>query len=226
MSTSFDQFEFFEGAGTHNRLKITVRRSGQVSLTGAAVALLGEGVTAVQLGYDTVTKAVGIRPAPEGSRGRYKLRQQANPSGLWRTACSLPTTAAYADRGPDLRRRGLRPGDRGFPVHRAGSALRLRASPRRSSSASRPAVASASGRPEPDLGEAWTVCPGLPRPSTTLSEQSPFPMHDPTSPWSLPAVWKPAMGPGASASGRPAKTLDQRRSSLGTRPPPAGPQGP
>ena len=83
MSTSFDQFEFFEGARTDNRApKITVRRSGQVSLTGAAVALLGEGVTAVQLGYDTVTKAVGIRPAPEGSRGRYKLRQQANRSGL------------------------------------------------------------------------------------------------------------------------------------------------
>lgn len=36
----------------------------------------------VQLGYDTVTKAVGIRPAPEGARGRYKLRRQANRSGL------------------------------------------------------------------------------------------------------------------------------------------------
>ena len=83
MSTSFESFEFFEGARTDNRApKITVRRSGQVSLTGAAVALLGEGVTAVQLGYDTVTKAVGIRPAPEGTRGRYKLRQQANRSGL------------------------------------------------------------------------------------------------------------------------------------------------
>ena len=83
MSTSFDQFEFFEGARTDNRApKITVRRSGQVSLTGAAVALLGEGVTTVQLGFDPVTKAVGIRPAPEGSRGRYKLRQQANRSGL------------------------------------------------------------------------------------------------------------------------------------------------
>ena len=83
MSTSFESFEFFEGARTDNRApKITVRRSGQVSMTGAAVALLGEGVTAVQLGYDTTTKAVGIRPAPEGSRGRYKLRQQDNRSGL------------------------------------------------------------------------------------------------------------------------------------------------
>jgi hypothetical protein len=83
MSTSFESFEFFEGARTDNRApKITVRRSGQVSLTGAAVALLGEGVTAVQLGYDVTTKAVGIRPAPEGTRGRYKLRQQANRSGL------------------------------------------------------------------------------------------------------------------------------------------------
>ena len=83
MSTSFESFEFFEGARTDTRApKITVRRSGQVSLTGATVALLGEGVTAVQLGFDPVTKAVGIRPAPEGSRGRYKLRQQANRSGL------------------------------------------------------------------------------------------------------------------------------------------------
>ena len=83
MSTSSESFEFFEGARTDNRApKITVRRSGQVSMTGAAVALLGEGVTAVQLGYDATTKAVGIRPAPEGSRGSYKLRQQANRSGL------------------------------------------------------------------------------------------------------------------------------------------------
>lgn len=32
-------------------------------MTGAAVALLGEGVTAVQIGYAPVTKAVGIRQA-------------------------------------------------------------------------------------------------------------------------------------------------------------------
>ncbi|HEX4952665.1 MAG TPA: hypothetical protein VF017_04630 [Thermoanaerobaculia bacterium] len=83
MSTSFESFEFFEGARTDNRApKITVRRSGQLSLTGAAVALLGEGVAHVQLGYDTVTKAVGIRSAPEGAKGRYKLRQQANRSAL------------------------------------------------------------------------------------------------------------------------------------------------
>ena len=83
MSTSFEQFEFFEGARTDNRApKITVRRSGQVSLTGAAVALLGEGVTAVQIGYDPVTKAVGIRQAPEGAKGRYKLRRQGTRAGL------------------------------------------------------------------------------------------------------------------------------------------------
>ncbi|HEX4953025.1 MAG TPA: hypothetical protein VF017_06490 [Thermoanaerobaculia bacterium] len=36
----------------------------------------------VQLGYDTVTRAVGIRPEPEGARGRYKLRRQPNRSAL------------------------------------------------------------------------------------------------------------------------------------------------
>ena len=83
MSTSFDQFEFYEGGRTDSRApRITVRRSGQLALTGAAVALLGEGVTHVQVGFDAVTQAVGIRPAAEGARGRYKLRRMSNRSGL------------------------------------------------------------------------------------------------------------------------------------------------
>ena len=70
MSTSFDQFEFYEGGRTDSRApRITVRRSGQLALTGAAVALLGEGVSHVQVGFDAVTQAVGIRPAAEGARG-------------------------------------------------------------------------------------------------------------------------------------------------------------
>jgi hypothetical protein len=83
MSTSFEAFEFYEGGRTDSRApRITVRRSGQLALTGAAVALLGEEVSHVQVGYDSTTKAVGIRPAAEGVRGRYKLRRMANRSGL------------------------------------------------------------------------------------------------------------------------------------------------
>jgi hypothetical protein len=83
MSTSFEAFEFYEGGRTDSRApRITVRRSGQLALTGAAVALLGEGVTHVQVGFDPTTQAVGIRPAAEGVRGRYKLRRMANRSGL------------------------------------------------------------------------------------------------------------------------------------------------
>jgi hypothetical protein len=83
MSTSFETFEFFEGGRTDSRApRITVRRSGQLALTGAAIALLGDEVSHVQVGYDPTTKAVGIRPAAEGVRGRYKLRRMANRSGL------------------------------------------------------------------------------------------------------------------------------------------------
>ena len=83
MSTSVETFEFFEGGRTDSRApRITVRRSGQLALTGAAVALLGEDISHVQIGYDPTTKAVGIRPAAEGARGRYRLRRQSNRSGL------------------------------------------------------------------------------------------------------------------------------------------------
>jgi hypothetical protein len=83
MSTSFEAFEFYEGGRTDSRApRITVRRSGQLALTGAAIALLGEDISHVQIGYDSTTRAVGIRPAAEGVRGRYKLRRMANRSGL------------------------------------------------------------------------------------------------------------------------------------------------
>jgi hypothetical protein len=83
MTTSFDQFEFYEGGRTDSRApRITVRRSGQLALTGAAIALLGEDISHVQIGYDSTTRAVGIRPAAEGVRGRYKLRRMSNRSGL------------------------------------------------------------------------------------------------------------------------------------------------
>jgi hypothetical protein len=57
---------------------VTVRKSGQLILTEASVGLLGEGVEAVQIGFNAKTRAVGIRPAPEDGRGVLKLRVQPN----------------------------------------------------------------------------------------------------------------------------------------------------
>lgn len=73
-------FEFFEGTTTVNSSspRVTVRKSGQLVLTEAAVALLGEGVEQVQIGYNDKARAVGIRPATEGGRGVLKLRAQPN----------------------------------------------------------------------------------------------------------------------------------------------------
>jgi hypothetical protein len=73
-------FTFFEGAATVNSTtpRVTVRKTGQLVLTEAAVAMLGEGVEAVQVGYDPKARAVGIKPAAEGGRGVLKLRRQPN----------------------------------------------------------------------------------------------------------------------------------------------------
>jgi len=77
MSTGF---EFFEGSTTINSTspQVTVRKSGQVVLTQAAVELLGDGVEQVQVGYNAKTGAVGIRPAEDGGRGALRLRKQPN----------------------------------------------------------------------------------------------------------------------------------------------------
>jgi len=76
-------FDFFEGARTETKApQITVRRSGQMVLTSAAVALLGDGVTHVQFGFDPKTGAVALRAATEETKGRYRLREQANGSSL------------------------------------------------------------------------------------------------------------------------------------------------
>jgi hypothetical protein len=45
-------------------------------LTPAAVELMGEDVTQVQIGFNAETRAVGIRPAEEGAKGKYRLRPQ------------------------------------------------------------------------------------------------------------------------------------------------------
>ncbi len=78
-------FEFFEGTTTESSTtpRITLRRSGQLILTRAAVDMLGEDVEFVQLGFDTETRAVGIRSAPKSNRGRYLLRcLKTSPSRL------------------------------------------------------------------------------------------------------------------------------------------------
>ena len=75
--------EFFEGARTESKApQVTVRRSGQMVLTAAAVAMLGEGVSHVQFGFDADNRAVALRPAPKGAKGRYRLRGQTNGSSL------------------------------------------------------------------------------------------------------------------------------------------------
>jgi hypothetical protein len=76
-------FEFFEGPKSEaQEPQVTVRKSGQMVLTPPAVAMLGDEVTHVQFGYDPDTGAVALRGAPEGAKGRYRLREQSNGSSL------------------------------------------------------------------------------------------------------------------------------------------------
>ena len=77
MSTGF---EFLEGTVIANptTTRLTIRKAGQLALTEAAVAMLGEGVEPVQIGYNAKTRVVGIRPAADDVRGALKLRAQPN----------------------------------------------------------------------------------------------------------------------------------------------------
>jgi hypothetical protein len=80
-------FEFFEGPKSEaQEPQVTVRKSGQLVLTPPAVAMLGEEATHVQFGYDPDTGAVALRAAPEGAKGRYRLREQSNGMGWWGSA--------------------------------------------------------------------------------------------------------------------------------------------
>ena len=74
------EFEFFEGTATVNSTtpRVTVRKAGQLVLTEAAVAMLGEGVEHVQIGYNGKSCVVGIRSAAAEVRGALKLRAQPN----------------------------------------------------------------------------------------------------------------------------------------------------
>ena len=73
-------FNFYEGPTTDSTShpRITVRRGGLMVLTQAAVEMLGEGASQVQIGYDPGTGAIGLRAADKGTRGSYRLREQRN----------------------------------------------------------------------------------------------------------------------------------------------------
>ena len=72
-------FEFYQGTASESTTpKITVRKGGQLVLTSGTVAMLGDDVEHVQIGYDAKTKVVGIRGAGEEAQGRYRLRSQKN----------------------------------------------------------------------------------------------------------------------------------------------------
>ena len=71
-------FQFFEGSTTESAevARITVRKGGILVLTGAAVAMLGEGARQVQVGFNPETRAIGLRAAGDDDRGCYTLRPQ------------------------------------------------------------------------------------------------------------------------------------------------------
>jgi hypothetical protein len=76
-------FEFFQGnlSESRTRPQITVRKGGLMVLSRAAIELLGEGVTHVQLAYNRKSGAVGIRAAAEDAPGCYRLRTQPKSPG-------------------------------------------------------------------------------------------------------------------------------------------------
>ncbi len=71
-------FDLYEGSASEDTTtpRVTLRKSGHMVLTPAAVALMGEEVTQVQIGFNAETRAVGIRAADEGAKGKYRLRPQ------------------------------------------------------------------------------------------------------------------------------------------------------
>ena len=73
-------FQFFEGTTTESATaaRITVRKGGILVLTRAAIAMLGDEVAAVQVGYNPETRAVALRSAEAGAKGAYRLRDQRN----------------------------------------------------------------------------------------------------------------------------------------------------
>ena len=69
-------FQFFDGSHTTTSApRITLRRGGLIALNPAAVKLLGDGTTHVQVGYDDEKGAIGVRPAGPDAVGKYVLRK-------------------------------------------------------------------------------------------------------------------------------------------------------
>ena len=100
-------FEFFQGTLSESSTspRITVRRGGLMVITRAAVDLLGDEVSRVQLAYNRTTGDVGIRAVGEETPGSYLLRiQPKSPSRLVSGSGSSSTTACWSTRpGPTPR---------------------------------------------------------------------------------------------------------------------------
>ena len=122
-NTPAPSFKFFEGNASESRTKaqVTVRRGGLMVITQAAVDLLGENPTHVQLAYDAETRAIGIRScAPEAS-GCYTLRTQAkSPSRLVGGGRFFKHHGLKTEQSHHLRRRRLRQRHHGLRAPRHG----------------------------------------------------------------------------------------------------------
>ena len=84
-TTTTPTFEFFEGNLSESSAKpqVTVRKGGLMVVTRAAVDMLGDEVSHVQLAFDAKRRAVGIRAATDEAAGAYRLRtQQKSPARL------------------------------------------------------------------------------------------------------------------------------------------------
>ena len=82
-TSNTDGFEFFHGhiSQSSSKPQITVRRGGLMVFTLAAVEMLGDDVTHIQLAYDANRGAVGIRTANQDTAGAYRLRTQGKNPG-------------------------------------------------------------------------------------------------------------------------------------------------
>jgi hypothetical protein len=120
---STNGFEFFEGTRTEAQTpQVTVRRSGQLVLTPPAVAMLGEDVSHVQVGYNTGSGIVGIRAAANGAKGRYRLRAQANGSSLVDGRRFLGHHGLKLDKAQTFPAEAVGDGIVGFTIPKSGTA--------------------------------------------------------------------------------------------------------
>ncbi|MEM9553691.1 MAG: hypothetical protein AAGC60_05485 [Acidobacteriota bacterium] len=73
-------FQFFEGSSTESakQPRITVRKGGILVLSQATFGLLGDDAEAVQVGYNSETRAIALRKTEPSAKGAYRLRSQRN----------------------------------------------------------------------------------------------------------------------------------------------------